>query len=188
ALPCHEAAARAYLQHFGLADTSRHARDADQAVAQADALGYPVALKIVSADLPHKTEAGGVALQLGDADAVRNAYDRVVAAAARHAPRARRDGVLVQRMEQGGAELIGGATRDPVFGPVLTVGLGGVLTELYGDTSHRVLPIGLEEAGRMLRELKVFPLLDGYRGKPRADVAAACRAIVAVGDALLASP
>ncbi|OZI17774.1 acetate--CoA ligase family protein [Bordetella genomosp. 7] len=188
ALPCHEAAARAHLQHFGLADTSRHARDADQAVAQADALGYPVALKIVSADLPHKTEAGGVALQLGDADAVRNAYDRVVAAAARHAPRARLDGVLVQRMERGVAELIVGATRDPVFGPVLTVGLGGVLTELYQDTAHRLLPIDAAEAEAMLRELKVFPLLDGYRGKPKADLAAACRAMVAVGQALLATP
>ncbi|OZI76480.1 acetate--CoA ligase family protein [Bordetella genomosp. 2] len=187
-LPCNEAAARAYLGRFGLADAARVARDADQAVALAGELGYPVALKILSADIAHKTEAGGVALGLADAAAVRAAHARLHAAAARHAPGARLDGMLVQRMERGVAELIVGATRDPVFGPVLTVGLGGVLTELYGDTSHRVLPIGLEEAGRMLRELKVFPLLDGYRGKPRADVAAACRAIVAVGDALLASP
>ncbi|MCD0506082.1 acetate--CoA ligase family protein, partial [Bordetella petrii] len=119
---------------------------------------------------------------------VRQAYARIQASAARHAPRARIDGVLVQRMESGVAELIIGATRDPVFGPVLTVGLGGVLTELYGDTSHRVLPVGLEEAEAMLRELRVFPLLDGYRGKPKADVAAACQAIVAVGAALLATP
>ncbi|GAB1580022.1 acetate--CoA ligase family protein [Bordetella petrii] len=187
-LPCNEAAARAYLGRFGLADAARVARDADQAVELAGELGYPVALKILSADIAHKTEAGGVALDLADAAAVRAAHARLQAAAARHAPRARLDGVLVQRMERGVAELIVGATRDPVFGPVLTVGLGGVLTELYGDTSHRVLPIGPDEAGRMLRELKVFPLLDGYRGKPRADVAAACRAIVAVGDALLASP
>jgi len=188
ALPCHEAGARAHLQHYGLADTSRHVRNADEAVAQADALGYPVALKIVSADLPHKTEAGGVALQLGDADAVRNAYDRIVAAAARYAPLATLDGVLVQRMEQGVAELIVGATRDPVFGPVLTVGLGGVLTELYQDTAHRLLPVDAVEAEAMLRELKVFPLLDGYRGTPKGDLAAACQAIVAVGQALLATP
>ncbi len=188
ALPCHEAQARDYLRRFGLRDTARQARDADQAVAQADALGYPVALKILSADIAHKTEAGGVALHLPDAAAVRAAHARVHEAAAAHAPQARLDGVLVQRMEQGVAELIVGATRDPVFGPVLTVGLGGVLTELYGDTSHRVLPIDAAEAEAMLRELKVFPLLDGYRGKPKADLAAACEAIVAVGEALLATP
>lgn len=187
-LPCNEAQARAYLQSFGLADTARHTHDADQAVAHAQALGYPVALKILSADIAHKTEVGGVVLNLSDPAAVREADGHIRAAAASHAPQARIDGVLVQRMERGVAELIIGATRDPVFGPVLTVGLGGVLTELYGDTSHRLLPIGLAEAEAMLRELKVFPLLDGYRGKPKADLAAACQAIVAVGEAMLASP
>ncbi|MGV2861979.1 acetate--CoA ligase family protein, partial [Achromobacter sp. AGC39] len=103
-------------------------------------------------------------------------------------PDARVDGVMVQKMERGVAELIVGATRDPVFGPVLTVGLGGVLTEIYQDTSHRLLPVDEAIAMQMLQELKAYPLLDGYRGKPRADVAAACRAIVAVGKALLAAP
>jgi hypothetical protein len=95
---------------------------------------------------------------------------------------------MVQKMERGVAEIIVGATRDPVFGPVLTVGLGGVLTELYQDTSHRLLPVDEDIALQMLQELKAYALLDGYRGKPQADVAAACRSIVAVGNALLAAP
>lgn len=189
ALPCNEADARAYVAAFGLPQArAGAARSADEAVADARAAGYPVALKILSADIAHKTEVGGVALNLADDAAVRAAYDAVTQAAARAQPDARIDGVLVQKMERGVAEIIVGATRDPVFGPVLTVGLGGVLTELYQDTSHRLLPVDEDIALQMLRELKAFALLDGYRGKPRADLAAACRSIVAVGNALLAAP
>lgn len=189
ALPCNEADARAYLAAFGLPQAqARPARNADEAVADARAAGYPVALKILSADIAHKTEVGGVALGLADDDAVKAAHEQILNSAAAAQPDARIDGVLVQKMERGVAELIVGATRDPVFGPVLTVGLGGVLTEIYQDTSHRLLPVDEDMAMQMLRELKAFALLDGYRGKPRADLAAACRSIVAVGNAMLAAP
>ncbi|MEB3098121.1 acetate--CoA ligase family protein [Achromobacter sp. D10] len=189
ALPCNEADAREYVAAFGLPQARvSAAASADEAVAQARAAGYPVALKVLSADIAHKTEAGGVALNLADDEAVRRASGEVARAAAAAQPQARIDGVMVQKMERGVVEIIVGATRDPVFGPVLTVGLGGVLTELYQDTSHRLLPVDEDIALRMLRELKAFALLDGYRGKPRADVAAACRSIVAVGNALLAAP
>ncbi len=189
ALPCNEAQARDYVAAFGLPQARvSPAADADAAVAQARAAGYPVALKILSADIAHKTEAGGVALNLADDEAVRRAFGAVTRAAAAAQPDARIDGVMVQKMERGVAEIIVGATRDPVFGPVLTVGLGGVLTELYQDTSHRLLPVDEDIALQMLRELKAYALLDGYRGKPHADVAAACRSIVAVGNALLAAP
>nr|WP_314359763.1 acetate--CoA ligase family protein [uncultured Achromobacter sp.] len=189
ALPCNEVDARAYVAAFGLPQAlAGVARTADDAVAHARQAGYPVALKILSADIAHKTEAGGVALGLANDAAVSAAFDRVLHAASAAQPDARVDGVMVQKMERGVAELIVGATRDPVFGPVLTVGLGGVLTEIYQDTSHRLLPVDEAIAMRMLQELKAYPLLDGYRGKPRADVAAACRAIVAVGNALLAAP
>lgn len=189
ALPCNEADARDYVAAFGLPQARvSPAADADAAVAQARAAGYQVALKILSADIAHKTEAGGVALNLADDDAVRRAFGEVTRAAAAAQPDARIDGVMVQKMERGVAEIIVGATRDPVFGPVLTVGLGGVLTELYQDTSHRLLPVDEDIVLQMLRELKAYALLDGYRGKPRADVAAACRSIVAVGNALLAAP
>lgn len=189
ALPCNETDARAYVAAFGLPQAlAQAARSAEDAVRDARQAGYPVALKILSPDIAHKTEAGGVALNLADDEAVRRAYAQVTQAAAQAQPGARIDGAMVQKMERGVAELIVGATRDPVFGPVLTVGLGGVLTEIYQDTSHRLLPVDEDIALQMLRELKAFALLDGYRGKPRADLAAACRSIVAVGNALLAAP
>ena len=188
-LPCNEAQARAYVAACGLPEAAADvARSADEAVRGARHAGYPVALKVLSPDIAHKTEAGGVALNLADEQAVRGAYAQVTEAASRAQPDARIDGVLVQKMERGVAEIIVGATRDPVFGPVLTVGLGGVLTEIYQDTSHRLLPVDEDIALEMLRELKAFALLDGFRGKPRGDLAAACRSIVAVGNALLAAP
>ncbi|WP_313369605.1 acetate--CoA ligase family protein [Achromobacter animicus] len=189
ALPCNEADARAYVAAFGLPQAATAvARSAEDAVRDARIAGYPVAVKILSPDIAHKTEAGGVALNLADDEAVRVAHANVTQAVARAQPDARIDGVMVQKMERGVAEIIVGATRDPVFGPVLTVGLGGVLTEIYQDTSHRLLPVDEDIALQMLQELKAFALLDGFRGKPRGDLAAACRSIVAVGNALLAAP
>jgi len=187
ALPCDEHAARRYLAAHGVGDIAGQVvRHADEAAAAAVALGFPVVLKVLSADLPHKTEAGGVRLNLGDADAVRTACDEMLASVRQHAPQARIDGVLVQPMLRGGVELIVGAVRDPVFGPTLTVGLGGVLTELYRDVSHRLLPVDRRTAEQMLRELRAFPLLDGFRGRPLCDVPAACAAIAAFSDAVLA--
>lgn len=164
----------------------RRARSADEAVAAADALGYPVALKVLSPDIAHKTEAGGVRLHLADGAQVRAAFDQIMASARAHAPQARLDGVLVAPMQSGVAELIVGATRDPVFGMALTVGLGGVLTELYQDVSHRLLPVDEAMAADMLAELKAYPLLTGYRGRPPADVDAACAAIAAFSRAVQA--
>ena len=164
----------------------RRARSADEAVAAADALGYPVVLKVLSPDIAHKTEAGGVRLHLADGAQVRAAFDQIMASARAHAPQARLDGVLVAPMQSGVAELIVGATRDPVFGMALTVGLGGVLTELYQDVSHRLLPVDEAMAADMLAELKAYPLLTGYRGRPPADVDAACAAIAAFSRAVQA--
>ena len=159
------------------------AADADAAVAAAHRLGYPVALKILSADVAHKTEAGGVRLGLADDMQVRRAFDDVLTSVQAHVPGARIDGVLMQPMSKGVAELIAGITHDPVFGAALTVGLGGVLTELYGDVSHRLLPVDAQGVDEMLRELKAFPLMDGFRGRPKADIEAATRAIAALAEA-----
>lgn len=173
-------------QHGVPAAPERVAATADEAAAAADAIGYPVVIKVLSPDIAHKTEAGGVRLRLADAAQVRQAFGEVLASCRRHDPRARIEGVLVCRMESGVAELIVGATRDPVFGMTLTVGLGGVLTELYQDVSHRVLPVDEAMAREMLGELKAFPLLAGYRGRPPGDVDAACAAIAAFSRAVLA--
>jgi acyl-CoA synthetase (NDP forming) len=158
--------------------------DADGAIVAARRIGYPVALKILSADIAHKTEAGGVRLGLKDEGELRAACAAMLESVRRHAPDARIDGFVVQPMAAGGvAELIAGVTHDPVFGAALTVGLGGVLTELYQDASHRLLPVDAAMAGEMLRQLKSWPLLDGFRGRPKADVDAACEAVAALSSA-----
>lgn len=187
-LPCHEADARDWLQAHGMPPQAvAIARDADAAVEIANQLGYPVAMKILSADIAHKTEIGGVALGVADDASVQREFARLLAAGHAQAG-AKVEGVLIQAMERGVAELIIGATRDPVFGPVLTVGLGGVLTEIYQDVSHRLLPVDENLAKDMLRELRAYPLLTGFRGRPNGDLDAACRAIAAVSRAMSAAP
>ncbi|MGK6306651.1 acetate--CoA ligase family protein [Variovorax sp. DT-64] len=158
------------------------ATSADDAVRIAQATGYPVVLKIASEDIAHKTEIGGVALNLQDDDAVRQAYGRLVANAAKHAPQARLDGVLVAPMVRGGVELIAGVSRDPVFGPVVMVGLGGIHAEILKDVAVQVAPVSEEEALRMIRGLRMFALLDGARGQPKADVAAAARTVARLSE------
>ncbi|HOX25080.1 MAG TPA: GNAT family N-acetyltransferase [Candidatus Krumholzibacteria bacterium] len=144
------------------------AGSADAAVAAADRIGYPVVLKILSPDITHKTDVGGVALDLADADAVRAAFGRVVAAARGRAPSARIAGVTVQPMirSQGAVELILGARKDPVFGSVIMVGLGGIAAELFEDRAIGFPPLNERLARRMLESLKIWPLLSGYRGRP----------------------
>lgn len=155
---------------------------ADEAVRSARATGYPVVLKIASEDIAHKTEIGGVALGLKDDDAVRQAYGRLMDNARQHAPRARLDGVLVAPMASGGVELIAGVSRDPVFGPVVMVGFGGIYAEILKDVAVQVAPVSEDEALRMIRGLRMFPLLDGPRGQPKADVAAAARTVARLSE------
>lgn len=155
---------------------------ADEAVRGARATGYPVVLKIASEDIAHKTEIGGVALNLQDDTAVRDAYERVMANAKMHAPAARIDGVLVAPMVRGGVELIAGVSRDPVFGPVVMVGFGGIYAEVLKDVAVQVAPVSEAEATRMIRSLKMFPLLDGVRGQPIADVQAAARTVARLSE------
>jgi succinyl-CoA synthetase beta subunit len=157
-------------------------RSADEAVAAARRLGLPVALKICSAQIVHKSDIGGVALGLGTQAQVRAGYRRVRAAGQAVAG-AGLDGVLVTPMRTGGVELLAGVSVDPVFGPVLAVGLGGVWVELLGDTSLRVLPVGPDEVRRMLGELRGMPLLTGARGTRPADLDRLARVITLLGDA-----
>lgn len=169
------------LHSFGVATAAaRLATAADEAVAAAEALGYPVALKIESPDIPHKTEARGVALNLQDAGAVREAYAALTASAQQFRSDARIAGVLVQAMVQGGVELVIGLKRDATFGPVVMVGLGGVLIEVFRDVAFRAAPVTAAEALHMLDELKSKVLLDGVRGKPAVDRKAVADMISAV--------
>jgi acetate---CoA ligase (ADP-forming) len=142
---------------------------ADGLDAAAAALGFPVALKIQSPDIPHKTEIGGVRLGIADGAALHRAYDEITAAARRLRPEARLQGVLLQRMARPGIEVILGTIRDPAFGPLIMVGGGGVTAELYRDVAYRLAPADRDEAREMLRELRLAALLDGFRGAPAAD-------------------
>ncbi|MGE0226265.1 MAG: acetate--CoA ligase family protein [Acetobacteraceae bacterium] len=163
----------------------RLATTADQAADAAAVVGFPVALKVQSADLPHKTEAGGVRLGLGDADAVRTAYTAMLADVARHAPAARIDGVLVQKMAPKGHELVIGMVNDPTFGPIMMVGYGGVTVELFGDVAHSPAPVDEAEATRMILSLKSAKLLTGFRGARPIDLAPAAKLVAALSRAAL---
>jgi acyl-CoA synthetase (NDP forming) len=156
----------------------RVAATPEEAAAHAAAIGFPVVLKIVSPDLPHKTEVGGIALGLADAEAVRTAAQTMRARVVATAPQARIDGLLVAPMVTGGTELILGTTQDAVFGPAVMVGLGGIYAEVFRDVAVRQAPVLQAAAQEMLRSLKCFPLLDGARGQPKADLGAAAQAIV----------
>ncbi len=160
------------------------AGSAEEAVAIARRVGLPVALKICSAQITHKSDIGGVALGLGSEAAVRAGYEKV-RASGEAVPDAGIDGVLVTAMRSGGAELLAGVTVDPTFGPVLAVGLGGIWVEILGDTSLRLLPVDAAEVRRMLGELRGLPLLQGARGTRPADLDAVAEAIAALGRAAL---
>lgn len=158
----------------------------EAAAAAAGSIGFPVAVKVVSADIPHKTEHGGVALDLADADAVEAAVRAMDARIRRELPAACIDGYLVSEMVKGGVECILGVTRDPVFGPVVTFGLGGVTVELLRDVVSHLAPVSLEQAHSMMRKLRTWPLLSGWRGAPAADTDAMARAISALSQLAMA--
>jgi len=159
----------------------RVASNADAAVAAAQALGYPVVLKVLSRDVLHKSDIGGVALALADDEAVRAACARLQENLARHAPQAAREGFLVARMAaRGGVECILGAHRDPVLGPVVMFGLGGVNVEVFKDVSFRLAPVDRAGAREMIDALRAAPLLHGYRGQPPADLDALADTIAAL--------
>ncbi|HUN70250.1 MAG TPA: acetate--CoA ligase family protein [Burkholderiales bacterium] len=164
---------KALLACYGLPCTREHlARDEDAAVRLARESGGAVALKIQSPDIPHKTEAKAIRLGVSGDEAVRRAFREVTDAARAYRAGAAIEGVLVQEMVEGGHEVLLGVSRDPTFGPVLTVGLGGVYVEVLKDLAFRLPPLSAEESLEALRELRAYPLLQGFRGRPRVDIGA----------------
>ncbi|NNM58124.1 MAG: acetate--CoA ligase family protein [Acidocella sp.] len=181
-----EAEAKSFLKRYGLPVVEeRIATTADEAVAMAAELGCPVAVKVLSADILHKTEVGGVRLDLKTPEAAREAFLSVTESARKALPDARIEGATVQQQVSEGVGMLLGVTRDPVFGPVLTAGLGGVLTELYKDISLRLLPINRDIACEMLRELKAHPLLTGFRGAKPADEEALIEVMLKLSDMVM---
>ncbi len=153
--------------------------DAKRVAAAVAEVGAPVVLKILSADIAHKTEAGGVALGLMDGQAAAVAARDIEKRVKAHSPHAKLDGFLIQKMERGLAEVILGFRRDPLVGPTITVGLGGVLAEIYKDASTRIAPVNEAEARQMIEEVKGLATIRGYRNLPKGDVAALAKTIAA---------
>jgi succinyl-CoA synthetase beta subunit len=150
--------------------------NAGQAAAAAVEIGERLVLKIVSPDIPHKTEMGGVMLDVPASEAG-TAYDRIVERVTARAPGAKIDGVLISPMVRGGVEMILGVQNDPVFGPVVMLGLGGIFVEVLGDVTFRIAPFGTEEAHEMIAELRGRAILQGARGQPPSDLDALAAAL-----------
>jgi len=161
------------LREAGVPTTdTRLAKSRDEAMAFAKEIGFPVALKIISPDIVHKSDIGGVKLGLGDGAAVGKAYNEIMAAAKATQQSSKIDGVSVQNMAKPGVEVIVGVSKDRQFGPVLMFGIGGILVELLKDVSFRIVPITRRDAHEMIKEIKSFPLLEGYRGSEPANIKA----------------
>ncbi len=179
-----EAAAKQLLREAGLPiPQGTVVSSAAQAAVAAERLGFPVVMKVVSAQIAHKTEAGGVRLGIASAGAAREAYAAIHEAVARHNPDAVIDGILVERMlPPGGREVLVGVHSDAAFGLVLTFGLGGIFVETIRDVAHRMIPLSREDARALLREIRYAEVLDGVRGQAPADLAALEDLILKVSD------
>ncbi|MFF7058080.1 acetate--CoA ligase family protein [Achromobacter spanius] len=179
-----EAAAKSLLREAGLPiPEGLVVTSAEHAAREAERLGFPVVMKVVSAQIAHKTEAGGVKLGIASTGAAREAYAAIHAAVARHSPGAIIDGILVERMlPPGGREVLVGVHSDAAFGLVLTFGLGGIFVETIRDVAHRMLPLSRDDARALLRELRYAEVLDGVRGEAPADLAALEALILQVSD------
>ena len=156
------------------------ARSKKEALALSKEAGFPVALKIASPDITHKSDLGGVKLGLDNITQVGNAYGEIMSSIGEKCPDAVIQGVSVQKMARPGVEVIIGMSKDAQFGPVIMFGLGGILVELLKDVSFRIVPLTERDAREMIEEIKGYPLLQGYRGQEPADIPALEKLILAV--------
>jgi acyl-CoA synthetase (NDP forming) len=166
---------------IGVADT-RLARTKREAISMSSDMGFPVVLKIVSPDVIHKSDAGGVKVGLKNISQVGRAYSEIMTSVKQKFPRAHIQGVAVQKMAPPGVEVIVGMSKDPQFGPVIMFGLGGVLVEVLKDVSFRIVPLTPRDAHEMVREIKGYPILCGYRGQDPADIGKLEQVILKVSD------
>ncbi|MBT3428580.1 MAG: acetate--CoA ligase family protein [Gammaproteobacteria bacterium] len=158
------------------------ASSVEEAKLAAEKIGYPVVVKVVSADISHKSDVGGVKIGLADAEEVSQAYQAIMENSREAVPDAVITGVAVQGMASEGIEVIVGMVRDPQFGPVMMFGLGGIFVELLKDVSFRVLPLAERDARQMIDDIKGQAILDGVRGQAAADKTALCQLILKVGQ------
>ena len=163
------------------------ARNLEETVRASEQIGYPVVMKVVSRDILHKSDVGGVALDLANRKEVIEAYEAILHNCRTQKPDAKIEGVEVCEMVQGGVELIVGARRDPSFGPMVMCGLGGVYVEVMKDVSFRALPLSRQEAIAMIKEIKSYPILLGVRGEKKKDIEGLVDTLLKVGSVLQAS-
>lgn len=176
-----ESEAKDLVKSYGIpVAPTKLARNEEEAVEIANSMGYPVVLKIASPDITHKSDVGGVVMNIRSDEEVREAFRTIIINVRRYAPNASIYGVVVQKMVPKGREVIIGTTKDPVFGHIIMFGLGGVYTELFKDVSFRLAPLSLYEAKEMVMETKAYTLLKGFRGEPPADIPSVINTLIRV--------
>jgi len=181
-----ETEAKAVCMDYGIPVTrSELAENEEEALKLAEKIGFPVVLKIVSPDIIHKSDVGGVIVNLKNAKEVGNAYKQILSNVKKHDANAKIVGMLVQEMAPASTEVIVGSIKDPQFGPALMFGLGGVFVEVLKDVTFRIAPVNQEEAHEMIEEVKAYPLLKGYRGSPPADINAIVKIILATSKLVM---
>jgi acyl-CoA synthetase (NDP forming) len=184
-----EPEAKTLCQEYGIPVTKfKVATSVEEAVKFAEGIGYPVVLKIVSPEVIHKFDVGGVVLNLKNASEVKDAYDRIIKSVRKHKPEAKIVGVLVQEMAPASTEVIVGATKDPQFGPALMFGLGGIFVEVLKDVTFRIAPITESDAREMITEVKAYPILKGFRGQPPADIDAIAKILLSTSKLVMQHP
>ena len=164
------------------------AKTSSEAVKNADDIGYPVVLKIVSPDILHKSDAGGVIVNVKSANEVKDGFTKIINNAKKYKADANVLGVLVQEMAPSSTEVIVGMTKDPTWGPALMFGLGGIFVEVLKDVSFRVAPITERDANEMVREIKAFKILEGIRGQPPADIDAIVDILLKISKLVMENP
>lgn len=184
-----EVESKEFLRRAGIpVVATKLARSKREALSIGKEMGFPVVLKICSHDVVHKTDSGGVRLGLANAAQVGRAYSEIASSVRQAYPEARIQGVSVQPMAPPAVEVIVGMSKDPQFGPVLMFGLGGILVEVLKDVSFRIVPVSERDAGEMVREIKGYPILKGYRGQKPASIPALEKLIVKVSQFVERNP
>ncbi|MGD8544679.1 MAG: acetate--CoA ligase family protein [Candidatus Bathyarchaeota archaeon] len=181
-----ESEAKEICMEYGIPVTKFEiARNEAEAIKFAEKIGYPIVLKIVSPDIIHKSDVGGIILNVKDTNDVQKGYDQIIKNIKKHKSDAHIVGILVQEMVPQSTEVIVGATKDPQFGPTLMFGLGGIFVEILKDVTFRIAPITEDEAREMITEVKAYPLLTGYRNQPPADIEAIVKILLKTSNLIM---
>ena len=182
-----EQEAREILKHYKIPLVKGIAtKKIEDAIKFAKKNGYPLAMKIISPDVVHKTDVGGVVLNIRNEKQVRDAYFRIIKNMKKI--NARVSGIFVQQMIEDGYEVMIGGKKDPTFGPTIAFGLGGIFVEVFNDVSFRIVPINKQDAEQMIKEIKGYKILNGYRGKPKADMKSLIDILMKISKMLKENP